>query len=341
MHTLPIDANRWIANEPEPIPVAAGVLAVAVHAGFAAMLILNMSWQQHIQSYASVKLWESMPTTVKRTKHSKPKSPPPPKLKPAPEPVVEPTPKPVATQAEFSPPTPQVEVPPPSATALPPPPADLAAPVRERIDQPPPDPVNTVSVAPQPSVAPAPLQEQPAPQPEVDVAEMKRQRALALAQTLREQESARLDDSLEEERKARLAQAQERQEERKQRVTQQLEEIRAATEQRHDEPEAPQETDAAARAITEDYRARISARIRQRVILPPDLQGNPEAIYTVSLLPGGTVTEVRLLQTSGVATYDAAVERAILAAQPLPVPEDPALFQANFKNLRLNFRPKE
>ena len=93
--------------------------------------------------------------------------------------------------------------------------------------------------------------------------------------------------------------------------------------------------------MTEDYRARISARIRQRVILPPDLQGNPEAIYNVSLLPGGTVTEVRLVKTSGVATYDAAVERAIFAAQPLPVPEDPGMFQANFKKLRLNFRPKE
>jgi hypothetical protein len=42
-----------------------------------------------------------------------------------------------------------------------------------------------------------------------------------------------------------------------------------------------------------------------------------------------------------VATYDAAVERAIFAAQPLPVPEDPGMFQANFKKLRLNFRPKE
>jgi colicin import membrane protein len=71
------------------------------------------------------------------------------------------------------------------------------------------------------------------------------------------------------------------------------------------------------------------------------MQGNPEAVYTVSLLPGGTVTQVQLLRSSGVPAYDAAVERAILAAQPLPVPEDPALFQANFKNLLLNFRPKE
>ena len=219
-------------------------------------------------------------------------------------------------------------------------PPDLAAPVRKQADQAPPEPVNTDSVRPQPSVLPPPIEEQPAPKPEIDVAQMKREKALALAQKLRQQESQRLTDSLEKERETRLAQAQELQEEREQRVAQQLSEIRVAEAQPR-EPQAQDDSAAGARAITDDYRARISARIRQRVILPPDLQGNPEAIYTVSLLPGGTVTEVRLLKTSGVPTYDAAVERAILAAQPLPVPEDPALFQANFKNLRLNFRPKE
>jgi colicin import membrane protein len=311
------------------MPVGAGVLAVAVHVGFAIMLMLNMNWQHHIQPNASIKLWESMPTnSVKRAQHSKPRTKP--KPKPAPEPVARPAPSP----------SPKLGVPPPAA-ALPPAPADLAAPVREKIDQRPPEPENTVSVQPQPSETPAPIEEQPAPKPEINVEEMKRERALALAQKLREQESERLADRLDQERETRLAQAQELQEEREQRLAQQLSEIHVATEQPQDLPQAQDNSVAAARAVTDDYRARISARIRQRVILPPDLQGNPEAIYTVSLLPGGTVTEVRLLKTSGVATYDAAVERAILAAQPLPVPEDPALFQASFKNLRLNFRPKE
>jgi len=335
MDTLPPDANRWIASQPEPIPVGAAMLAVAVHLGFAAMLMLNMNWQHHIQPNASIKLWESMPVSVKQTRHSKPKP------KRAPEPVAEAAPKPVAAQAEPAPsPSPQLDVPPPTA-ALPPLPADLAAPVRKQTELTTPQPVNTVTAQPEPLVTPPPVEEEPVPKPEIDVAEMKRERALALAQKLRKQESQRLSDRLDKERETRLAQVQELQEEREQRVAQQLSEIRVAPQQPQDEPQAQDDSDAAARAITDDYRARISARIRQRVILPPDLQGNPEAIYTVSLLPGGVVTEVRLLKTSGVPTYDAAVERAILAAQPLPVPEDPALFQANFKNLRLNFRPKE
>ena len=170
---------------------------------------------------------------------------------------------------------------------------------------------------------------------------MKRERALALEELLREEETTRLDDSLDRELEERSAEQRQRLEARERKLERELSQIRTTTVQRQDVQQAQEEQDAAARAMTEDYRARISARIRQRVILPPDLQGNPEAIYNVSLLPGGTVTEVRLVKTSGVATYDAAVERAIFAAQPLPVPEDPGSFQANFKKLRLNFRPKE
>lgn len=170
---------------------------------------------------------------------------------------------------------------------------------------------------------------------------MKRQRALALAQLLREEEAARLDDTLDQERQQRIAEQKERLEERERKLAKELEKIRVAAQQRQDAEEAEAAKEAAGRQLTDDYRARISAKIRQRVILPPDLRGNPEANYQVSLLPDGTVTQVRLLQSSGVATYDAAVERAILAAQPLPVPQEPGLFQANFRNLLLSFRPKE
>ncbi len=328
MNTLPLDAMRWFADEPESKPVAAGALTFAIHAGFAAMLFLSMSWQQRIEPHASVKLWESLPTTkVKRSKPSKPKpAPPPPEVEAVPEPAPQPAP---------------VAAPPPPTAALPPPRADLAAPIREQVEQPSAEPTNTVPIEPPPPVAVTPLEEQPAPQPEVDVEAMKRERALELAELLREEEATRLDDSLNREREARTAEQRQRLEERERKLERELSQIRTTTTQRRDEQQAQEEQDAAARAVTEDYRARISARIRQRVILPPDLQDNPEAIYNVSLLPGGTVTEVRLVKTSGVATYDAAVERAIFAAQPLPVPEDPGMFQANFKKLRLNFRPKE
>ena len=48
-----------------------------------------------------------------------------------------------------------------------------------------------------------------------------------------------------------------------------------------------------------------------------------------------------LRKSSGVPAYDAAVERAIMAAQPLPVPSETDLFQENFRELALVFRPKD
>lgn len=374
MSTTAFDTCRWIDDEPKPL--AAGILTIAVHAAFAAILLLNMSWQQKIQPHASVKLWESMPVSEKKTaarKTPKPApapakvepvsepaparesipvnkppqpAPPRPALEPVPEPVAAFVPEPVSAKVTPTPAPPQpkldvaLESPPAPISA--PPRADLAAPARERkFEQTAPEPPGRVIAQPSPSLPTAALAEQPAPRPEVDIEELKRQRALALAQLLREEESARLDDTLDQERQARVAEQRKRLEERERKLAQELEEIRVAAQQRHDEREIQAATEAAARQLTDDYRARISAKIRQRVILPPDLRGNPEANYEVSLLSDGTVTQVRLLQSSGVATYDAAVERAILAAQPLPVPPEPGLFQANFRNLLLSFRPKE
>ncbi len=75
-------------------------------------------------------------------------------------------------------------------------------------------------------------------------------------------------------------------------------------------------------------------------MLPQELTGNPEAEFDVVVLPGGDVLSVKLMKSSGVAAYDNAVERAILKAQPLPVPSDPDSF-ARFRNLHLKFRPNE
>ncbi len=98
---------------------------------------------------------------------------------------------------------------------------------------------------------------------------------------------------------------------------------------------------AAARGkLIDEYRRRISEKVKRFVVLPPNLQGNPEVEFDVVLLPGGEVLGVKLRKSSAVAAYDNAVERAILKAQPLPLPPDPALF-SDFRELNLRFRPKE
>ncbi len=97
---------------------------------------------------------------------------------------------------------------------------------------------------------------------------------------------------------------------------------------------------AAQSKLKNEYIERIRVRIKRFVVLPPNLQGNPEADFEVVLLPGGEVLGAKLKHSSGNAAYDSAVERAILKAQPLPLPPDPALFK-DFRELNLKFRPQE
>lgn len=92
--------------------------------------------------------------------------------------------------------------------------------------------------------------------------------------------------------------------------------------------------------LIDDYKRRISDRIRRFVVLPPNLQGNPEAEFEVVQIPGGEVLNVKLKRSSGNSAYDAAVERAIFKAQPLP-PPPPGFTFGEFRELSLKFRPKE
>ncbi len=92
-----------------------------------------------------------------------------------------------------------------------------------------------------------------------------------------------------------------------------------------------------ARARAEgDWIRRIQSKVRGNVIVPPDLPGNPEAIFEVVQLPTGEILEAQLRKSSGVRAYDEAVQRAILKSSPLPRPERADLFQ---RTLTLKFRP--
>ncbi|HNQ04777.1 MAG TPA: TonB family protein [Thiobacillaceae bacterium] len=90
----------------------------------------------------------------------------------------------------------------------------------------------------------------------------------------------------------------------------------------------------------EDFRRRIQAKILSYVNLPQNLGGNPEAVFQVTLLGNGEVREARLLQSSGQPAYDLEVERAILRASPLPLPNDKAAAAAFRSGLILKFRPQ-
>lgn len=104
--------------------------------------------------------------------------------------------------------------------------------------------------------------------------------------------------------------------------------------------------EAAARELSARERAMaawisaIRARIKGRILEPvvAQVQGNPEAVFEVNLLPSGDVLNVRLTKSSGNSAYDAELQRAILASSPLPKPDPQSLFE---RQLTLRFRPKD
>jgi len=83
---------------------------------------------------------------------------------------------------------------------------------------------------------------------------------------------------------------------------------------------------------------RIASKIRGNTVQPPNLQGNPVAVFSVSLLPSGEIISVKLKRSSGVPAWDGATERAILKSSPLPKPDDPAAFS---RELELKLCPDE
>lgn len=81
---------------------------------------------------------------------------------------------------------------------------------------------------------------------------------------------------------------------------------------------------------------KVRAKIRSNIVMPPDIKGNPEAIFDVVQLPSGDVLTATLRKSSGNRAYDTAVERAIRKSSPLPRPDRTELF---VRNLELKFRP--
>ena len=91
----------------------------------------------------------------------------------------------------------------------------------------------------------------------------------------------------------------------------------------------------------DDFKQRIQSKIQSYVRVPQQLNGNPEAVFKVDLLPNGEVSRTTLVRSSGQPVYDLEVERAILKASPLPLPNDKEIAAAFRDDLTLKFRPHE
>lgn len=90
-----------------------------------------------------------------------------------------------------------------------------------------------------------------------------------------------------------------------------------------------------------EYTSKIQAKIRGNVNKTLCGDGNPELRFDIGLLPTGELSGApKLVKSSGNNACDEAVERAIRASEPLPLPADASLF-SQFRNLNLKFRPND
>ncbi len=98
---------------------------------------------------------------------------------------------------------------------------------------------------------------------------------------------------------------------------------------------------AANASLIGDYTAKIKTKIRNNVNKTLCGDGSPEIKVEINVLPTGQIGGTpKITKSSGSDACDEAVERAIIASEPLPLPDDAGL-KAQFKHLNLKFRPND
>ena len=262
-------------------------LALLVEAGFVAVLVFSVTWQNRKPEPVTAELYAPPPKAP-------PSEPVPEVAPPPPQPATEPVPKPE--------PAPKAEVPDPRAAEI----ALKAKAEEERRQK-------------------AEAQRRDAEKK----ADADRRDAEKKARERKEAEDRKQQDEKKKQDEKRVAEARERQ----QRET---ESLRAqADSEAQTRAQKTAETAARGKAQTDWIRS-IQAKVKGNVNVPPDIAGNPEAIFEVVQLPTGEIIDAQLRKSSGNRAYDDAVQRAILKSSPLPRPERAELFQ---RSLTLKFRP--
>ncbi|HEY3565864.1 MAG TPA: cell envelope integrity protein TolA [Casimicrobiaceae bacterium] len=301
------------------------VLALVVNLLFVGVLVFSMSWQNRTPEAVTAELYAPPPPTPTPRVQPQPK-PPVPQPQPAPQPVVK-APPPVEKPDTHD--------------------ADIALKAKQEEERRRQEQARQEELRRQQELRKQEevrkeqaRQEEVRKQQEARAAEEKRQADLRQQQQL---ESMRAQAAREEQmrRQAERESQMRAQAERESQMRAQAEResrLRAQADQEARTRAAEAAAGAARSRAQADWIDKIRSRIRGYINLPPDIPGNPEAIFDVVQLPTGEIIDVKLRKSSGVPAYDNAVQRAILKSSPLPKPNPSDLFQ---RNLELRFRPSD
>jgi len=102
-------------------------------------------------------------------------------------------------------------------------------------------------------------------------------------------------------------------------------ELAAAAQARRDQSELARYTAAVMRQVSSNFVA-------------PDITSGLKCTLLVRMIPGGQVVDAKVVKSSGNATFDRQAELAVRKASPLPVPDEPRLFQ-QMKEIQFEFDP--
>jgi colicin import membrane protein len=320
-----------MTKQPEPGRFFSGVLAVIVHVAFIALLLFGISWQQRTPLPVVADLWQDIPTPRKTAIQPEPEPPPPP-----PPPKAEPPPEPVKPVQPKAAPEPKPAVPTQPSRA------EIELKEKQRkLEQKKAEEQARREETQRKAEEVRRKKEEARKEAEArKQEELQRQVELKREQEARKREQERQLEELRREDERRLEREAEA---RRAAIVEEQQKLALAAKQRAEEEarkRAEAEAAAAKQKLLNQYIDRIKLKVRGRVVIPPGMSGNPKAVYSVTLLPGGEVLDIKLVRSSGVPAYDAAVERAIRAAEPLPVPSEPELFQ-QLREAKYEFRPNE
>ncbi|MDD2545953.1 MAG: cell envelope integrity protein TolA [Burkholderiaceae bacterium] len=85
------------------------------------------------------------------------------------------------------------------------------------------------------------------------------------------------------------------------------------------------------------YGGRVAAKVKPNIVYPDALLGNPRAVVAVRAAPDGTITQIKVIESSGNKAWDDAVVRALEKTAALPRDADGRVPPA----LEIGFRPQD
>ena len=295
-YRVPPEPNRWPAIG----------LAVGVHALLLAFLWIGVSWQNNVPVAVEAEIWDVKTQTA---------APPPPAPTPEPEPEPEPQPQPTPKAVE---PPPAVEQPQPKQP-------DIAL-EREK------------------------KRKEELKRKQIEEERLERERELAEQKRVEEKKAKALAEKKERELAEKKAQAEAEKKEAEKKKKEDAEKKKkeeadkkkkAAEEQKKLEAARAEEmrriTGAAgnptstgtaekstAPRLDKGYAAAITAKVKGNTSYAGSLDepGNPTATFRVEQLPTGEIISVKKIKSSGVPSFDDAVEKGITKSSPLPKKKD-------------------